>query len=155
MTELNTENVDRIFADCMFRSHEEYEECKLGELYTFVDSIQSAKVKVGFHPERICQHMQEIREMLGQLPDGFFPGKGGGASFLQAACLKNGDLWTGFHTEVEKLCLLGMASRQLRMLLPREEWHYLPGGMPYFVVEEQGGVVKSNNNRKVSVLRKL
>ena len=26
MTELNTENVDRIFADCMFRSHEEYEE---------------------------------------------------------------------------------------------------------------------------------
>lgn len=62
--------------------------------------------------------------------------EGGGASFLQAACLKNGDLWTGFHTEVEKLCLLGMASRQLRMLLPREEWHYLPGGMPYFVVEE-------------------
>lgn len=28
MTELNTENVDRIFADCMFYSHEEYEECK-------------------------------------------------------------------------------------------------------------------------------
>lgn len=35
MTELNTENVDRIFADCMFRSHEEYEECKKEGLHFF------------------------------------------------------------------------------------------------------------------------
>ena len=45
MTELNTENVDRIFADCMFRSHEEYEECKGKNLYLFVNSIQNPTSK--------------------------------------------------------------------------------------------------------------
>lgn len=132
MTELNTENVDRIFADCMFRS----EECKGKNLYLFVNSIQNPTVKVGFHPERIEVHRHEIREMLSQLPDGFFPGSGDGASFLQACSTKDGQLWTGFHTEVEKLCLLGLASKQRRMLTPDAEiWPMLPGGMPYLSVE--------------------
>lgn len=136
MTELNTENVDRIFADCMFRSHEEYEECKKEGLHFFVRSIQNTNVNVGFHTERIEKHRQEIREMLLQLPDGFFKDKGGGASFLLAACAKDGELWTGFHTEVEKLCLLGLASKQMRMLTPDAEiWPMLPGGMPYLRVE--------------------
>lgn len=136
MTELNTENVDRIFADCMFRSHEEYEECKKEGLHFFVRSIQNTNVNVGFHPERIEKHRQEIREMLLQLPEGFFKDKGGGASFLQAACAKDGELWAGFHTEVEKLCLLGLASKQMRMLTPDAEiWPMLPGGMPYLRVE--------------------
>ena len=136
MTELNTENVDRIFADCMFRSHEEYEECKKEGLHFFVRSIQNTNVNVGFHPERIEKHRQEIREMLLQLPEGFFKDKGGGASFLQAACAKDGELWTEFHTEVEKLCLLGFASKQMRMLTPDAEiWPMLPGGMPYLRVE--------------------
>lgn len=132
MTELNTENVDRIFADCMFRS----EECKGKNLYLFVNSIQNPTVKVGFHPERIEVHRHEIREMLSQLPDGFFPGSGDGASFLQACSTKDGQLWTGFHTEVEKLCLLGLASKQMRMLTPDAEIRpMLPGGMPYLSVE--------------------
>lgn len=136
MTELNTENVDRIFADCMFRSHEEYEECKKEGLHFFVRSIQNTNVNVGFHPERIEVHRHEIREMLSQLPDGFFPGSGDGASFLQACSTKDGQLWTGFHTEVEKLCLLGLASKQMRMLTPDAEiWPMLPGGMPYLSVE--------------------
>lgn len=99
-------------------------------------SIQNTNVNVGFHTERIEKHRQEIREMLLQLPDGFFKDKGGGASFLQAACAKDGELWTGFHTEVEKLCLLGLASKQMRMLTPDAEiWPMLPGGMPYLRVE--------------------
>lgn len=136
MTELNTENVDRIFTDCMFRSHEEYGECKKEGLHVFVRSIQNPNVIVGFHPERIEAHRMEIREMLLQLPDGFFKDKGGGSSFIQAACVKNGELWTGFHTEVEKLCLLGLASKQMRMLTPNTEmWYMIPGGMPYLRVE--------------------
>ena len=133
MTELNTENVDRIFADCMFHSHEE---CKKEGLHFFVRSIQNPNVYVEFHPERIENHRMEIREMLLQLPDAFFKDKGGGASFLQAACTKNGELWTGFHTEVEKLCLLGLASKQMRLLTPDTDiWQMLPGGMPYLRVE--------------------
>ena len=73
MTELNTENVDRIFADCMFRSHEEYEECKGKNLYLFVNSIQNPTVKVGFHPERIKVHRDEIREIFHNCPTDSFP----------------------------------------------------------------------------------
>lgn len=135
MTELNIENVDRIFSDCMFRSHEEYEECKKEGLHVFVYSIQNPKVKIGFHPERIESHRQEIRDMLSQLPDGFFPGTGDGASFLQACSTKDGQLWTGFHTEMEKLCLLGLASRQMKMCVEDPQvWYILPGGMPYLQV---------------------
>lgn len=141
MTELNTENVDRIFADCMFRSHEEYEECKLGKLYTFVDSIQNEKVKVGFHTGRIEQHRKEIREMLLQLPEKFYQWEGGGASFIETCYTKDGQLWTGFHTEMEKLCLLGMASKQLGMIYKRNEWYKLPGNMPYFIVEPENIVL--------------
>ena len=135
MTELNIENVDRIFSDCMFRSHEEYGECKKEGLHVFVHSIQNPTVKVGFHPERIEVHRHEIREMLSQLPDGFFPGTGDGASFLQACSTKDGQLWTGFHTETEKLCLLGIASRQMKMCVEDPQvWYILPGGMPYLQV---------------------
>lgn len=135
MTELNIENVDRIFSDCMFRSHEEYEERKKEGLHVFVHSIQNPKVKIGFHPERIEAHRQEIREMLSQLPDGFFPGTGDGASFLQTCSTKDGQLWTGFHTEMEKLCLLGLASHQMKMCVEDPQvWYILPGGMPYLQV---------------------
>lgn len=135
MTELNIENVDRIFSDCMFRSHEEYEECKKEGLHVLVHSIQNPTVKVGFHLERIEVHRHEIREMLSQLPDGFFPGTGDGASFLQACSTKDGQLWTGFHTETEKLCLLGIASRQMKMCVEDPQvWYILPGGMPYLQV---------------------
>lgn len=135
MTELNIENVDRIFSDCMFRSHEEYEECKKEGLHVFVHSIQNPKVKIGFQPERIEAHRQEIRDMLSQLPDGFFPGTGDGASFLQTCSTKDGQLWTGFHTEMEKLCLLGLASRQMKMCVEDPQvWYILPGGMPYLQV---------------------
>lgn len=135
MTELNIENVDRIFSDCMFRSHEEYEECKKEGLHVFVHSIQNPKVKIGFQPERIEAHRQEIRDMLSQLPDGFFPGTGDGASFLQACSTKDGQLWTGLHLEMEKLCLLGLASRQMKMCVEDPQvWYILPGGMPYLQV---------------------
>lgn len=138
MTELNIENVDRIFSDCMFRSHEEYEERKKEGLHVFVHSIQNPKVKIGFHPERIEAHRQEIREMLSQLPDGFFPGTGDGASFLQACYTKDGQLWTGIHLEMEKLCLLGVASKEMIILTPDPAIRVsLPGGMPYFRVEKE------------------
>lgn len=136
MTELTTENVDRIFSDCMFRSHEESEECAKEGLQVFVHSIQNHNVKVGFHPDRIEQHREEIRDMLSMLPDSFFSGKGDGASFLQACQTKSGDLWTGFQIEAEKLCLLGLASRQMKMCVSDPEaWCLLPGGVPYLCVE--------------------
>ena len=77
----------------------------------------------------------KIKEMVLQLPESFHKGKDGGHSFLNMCENKDGDLWTGFQTEQEKLALLGMATHVLMPLLPIEESHVLPGGMPYFRVE--------------------
>lgn len=135
-TTLCVENVDRIFSDCLFRTHAEHEEyVKNHGVVIKVQSIQSPKVTVCFHSERLESHKEEIKEMIMQLPDGFHKGKGGGWSFLNMCQHKNGDLWTGFHTECEKLALLGMATHTLMPLIPIEESHILPNGMPYFRVE--------------------
>lgn len=135
-TALSVENVDRIFTDCLFRSHAEYDEyVKNQGVVIKVQSVQNPKVTVCFQYERLESHREEIKEMVLQLPDGFHKNKGGGWSFLNLCQDRNGDLWTGFQTEQEKLALLGMATHVLMPLLSIEESHILPGGMPYFRVE--------------------
>ncbi|MBM6866664.1 hypothetical protein H6A66_16095 [Bacteroides caecigallinarum] len=135
-TALSVENVDRIFSDCLFRSHAEHDEyVKNQGVVIKVQSVQNPKVIVCFHSERLESHREEIKEMVLQLPESFHKGKGGGHSFLNMCENKDGDLWTGFQTEQEKLALLGMATHVLMPLLPIEESHILPGGMPYFRVE--------------------
>lgn len=45
---------------------------------------------------------------------------------------------TRLHTETEKLCLLGMATKEMMILTPDPAiWVSLPGGMPYFRVEKE------------------
>lgn len=135
-TVLCAENVDRIFSDCLFRSHAEYDEyVKNQGIVIKVQSVQNPKATVCFHSERLESHREEIKEMVLQLPDGFHKNKGGGWSFLNLCQDRNGDLWTGFQTEQEKLALLGMATHVLMPLLSIEENHILPGCMPYFRVE--------------------
>lgn len=135
-TALCVENVDRIFSDCLFRSHAEHDEyVKNQGVVIKVKSIQNPGGTVCFHAERLESHKEEIKEMVLQLPDGFHKDKGGGWSFLNLCQDRNGDLWTGFHTEAEKLALLGMATHVLMPLVPIKDSYLLPGGMPYFRIE--------------------
>jgi hypothetical protein len=77
----------------------------------------------------------EIRAMLAELPDQYRKSGGGGWSFLNACDDRHGTQWTGFHRTMEHLFMLGLAIGAVTLLMPRELWDALPGGMPYYMVD--------------------
>ncbi len=85
---------------------------------------------VGFHPERLESHKEEIKSMLDCLPEAFHKDTGGGTSFLNACMDKDNHQW-GEHQNMEQLFQLGNALKLSAWLLPKEIWSSLPGGMPY------------------------
>jgi len=123
--ELTAENVETIFFDCLFKGEEPIVDC------VRADGITSV---LGFSPERLKKHRDEIYEMLKQLPEGFQKESGGGMTFLNACNDKDGNQWTGLHTSMEQLMTLGIAIDKVKYCAPRDMWVALPGGMPYFVV---------------------
>jgi len=72
--------------------------------------------------------------MLSQLPKEFYKDSGGGMTFLNACNNSNGEQWTGLHSVMEQLFVLGIASSKVECLLPRDIWSMLLGGMPYYVI---------------------
>jgi hypothetical protein len=120
---LTSENVERIFFDCLFLDNEPHTE------YVEVEGITT---NVGFNPKRLLENSNEIIEMLSELPDEFNINKGGGWSFLNACNTKDGIQWTGSHSTMEKLFQLGVGIGVVNCLMPREIWQLLPGGLPYY-----------------------
>lgn len=114
---LTAENVEKLFKDCTSANGEQVEGILI-------------KIKLD-----TSGRARDIGRLLSQLPDEFHIGKGGGWSFLNSCNTKNGDQWTGLHLTMEKLLMLGLASKQVVMLMPRDMWSIIPGGMPYFAVE--------------------
>ena len=122
---LTSENVENIFIDCLFNEGDDTSMTKI------VDGITS---KFGFDPEKLENHSVDVADMLSQLPIEFQKDDGGGMSFLNACNDSSGDQWTGMHSTMEKLFVLGMACDKVKCLLPRQMWISLPGGVPYYVV---------------------
>ena len=122
---LTSENVTKIFVDCLFADEENQDSIIM------VDGIMH---KFGFHPERLSQHEKEIYSMLKQLPKEFQKDSGGGMSFLNACNTNTGEQW-GDHQVMEQLFALGIACKKVTLLMPKELWGSLPGGMPYYGVE--------------------
>lgn len=127
---LTASNVETIFIDCLFKDDEDRSAAIIAEgiVNTF-----------GFHPDRLQSHKTEISGMLDELPDTFKQGHGGGDSFLNA-CMTNTGIQWGEHKKMEELLALGIATGQAAMLMPRNMWCLLPGGMPYFVVATEKDV---------------
>jgi len=123
---LKANKVESIFMDCLFKE---------GENHEHIVEAKGPITHVGFHPDRLTSHKQEIEEMLQDLPDDFHSSKGGGMSFLNACMDKYGNQW-GEHQTMEQLFLLGMAIKKVECLMPREFWPTLPGGMPYYVIND-------------------
>lgn len=121
---LNSENVLTLFSYVLFKDEEDKKNYVVGE---------GVRLKCGFHPERIKEKEPEIINLLSQLPDEFFKTKGGGWTFLNACTTKDGELW-GQHESVDQLLALGTAIKKVSWLMPRDQWHMFPGGMPYLVV---------------------
>ena|SRR3989344_1243104 len=125
MQKLNPERVESIFKDCLFRQGENTANHIKAEGITCI---------VGFHPERLTRHREEISAMLDELPNDFKGSGGGGMSFLNACNDRHGNQWTGLHQRMEQLFQLGIGIGKVKCLAPRNEWSALPGRMPYYVI---------------------
>lgn len=123
--ELTSANVRKVFMDSLFKDGEKIHNPII------VDGIT---MRVGFHPERLMSHRQEIEDMLSQLPTEFNQHTGGGCSFLIACNTKSGKQW-GEHRNIEELFALGIGTGKVEYLFPKEMWSILPGGVPYLVIK--------------------
>jgi len=122
---LTSENVEQVFMDCLFKDGENTE-----------NHIQAEGIMdtVGFHPERLESHKEDVQAMLQELPNDFQTEKGGGMSFLNACNDKDGHQWTDLHLRMGQLFQLGIGLKLVKWIMPREMWAAFPGGMPYVVV---------------------
>jgi hypothetical protein len=124
---LNSETVAALFANCIADPTDQ----------------DGMEVEAILHPVKLSRkkvehHRGEIARLLTELPRKFHStakGGGGGGSFLDAFTDRHGHQWTGLHIMMERLFQLGLATGQARFCVPREDWHELPGGMPYLVVD--------------------
>lgn len=122
---LTDDRVEEIFRDCLLNEGEDTSNHVLAE---------GIRITVGFHPERLERHKEEIAQLLMELPIQFRQSSGGGSSFLAACNDRHDNQWTGLHQRMEQLFQLGMATGLAKCLAPREMWPLLPGGMPYYAV---------------------
>lgn len=128
---LTAENISTVLRDCLFRDEEIPTGNRIPENAIKVEGIT---MRFGFHPGRIEAHKEDIESLLMQLPHQFRASEGGGWSFLNA-CITDQDpprQW-GEQVNVQELMVLGVAAN-LVSVMPREMWHVLPGGVPYFTV---------------------
>jgi hypothetical protein len=130
---LDSVRVDEVFTTCLF-TEEEANASSREELLERAITANGIINNVGFHPERLEEHKEEIQAMLMELPVAFRKSEGGGWSFLCAHEDRHGNQWTDLHLRMEQLFLLGIAANMVTCLLPRELWSTLPGRMPYYTV---------------------
>ncbi len=127
---IKTKEIQDIIKLCLFLEHELDNRIPKGEFIR----VQGVMLKFGWHPQRIMDHKDKIREMLDQLPREFHEKTGGGMSFLNACVDKDGVQW-GEQRNVDELICLGLATKQVEFIMDRNMWDAFPGGVPYFVVK--------------------
>lgn len=115
-----------LFNDSLFRENESHDR--------FVPA-HGIIHDVGFHPSRLVSHRAEVATLVRQLPDSFHSRTGGGMSFLNFCTDNNGILW-GEQSHGEMLVMLGEALGMIKVLFPRQDWKSLPGGVPYYVIDD-------------------
>jgi hypothetical protein len=120
--ELSTERVGELFKRCLAATADQ------GKV------VQGVVTTAAFNPQALEDCREQIAELLAELPEQFQEAGGGGWSFLNACDDRHGRQWTSFHRTMEQLFMLGLASGQVKELLPRDMWAAFPGGMPYYVV---------------------
>ncbi len=124
--ELTSENVERVFRECLSDEKE-------GDNVCLVEAVR-ANVKMAMRRDKLKFYQEEIQGMLMQLPRKFRETDGGGWSFLNLCTREDGAQWTGSHAMMEKLMILGIGCGNMKNLLPKPMWNILPGGMPYLAV---------------------
>lgn len=121
--ELTANNVQTIAKDCLFRDGEDTTNHLIGDAII---------VTIGFHPERLEAHREDIKSMLDQLHPNFRMSVKGGWTFLNMSTRADGTLWAEQPT-CGVLVALANALGLMKFCLPRELWAALPGNVPYIV----------------------
>ena len=134
MMALNGHNVQKVFLDCLFKDEEIGEDGKPTIPYVEVQNLTKI---IGFHPDRLEKHRQDIIDFCQQLPEEFRMDVGGGWSFLKMVGTKDEYLWGG-QENANQLLALGLGIKIMKILLPRELWIALPGGVPYIGIDFNG-----------------
>lgn len=120
---LTAANVHAVIKDCL--NDTDGEMCKAVLVSARLDS------------KRLEAHREQILSMLSQLPEQFMRSCGGGWSFLNACVDADGRQWYDAHRTIDILVLLGIAIGAVEFVFTqRELWRVLPGGMPYFVIND-------------------
>jgi hypothetical protein len=125
---INSDRVHEIFMDCLFNNDEDTTN------HIRADGIS---LNIGFHPERIKLHEEEISVILNNLSEAFRDDCGGGASFFAGFKTKNNEIWTADPGRVEELFQLGIAIGRMICPIPQSIWHLLPNGIPYYILRAQ------------------
>lgn len=123
---LTTKNVSGIFHDCLFRD---------GEDHSNMVVAKGIVINVGFHPERLQSHKEEIIALCNKLYIRSAKGRQRyTASFMNMCMKEDGDIWTGVQQTMQELLLLGIAVGKMRILQTRDEWASMPGGVPFIEI---------------------
>lgn len=127
--ESRAHKVNRIMRDCLY-DEDELSNKEVVPVEPII--VPAITLTYGLHPGRVALHEKEIIECISGFNDEFYHNKGGGMSVVQLAVDPEGTHW-GEHPDIECLCVLAIASKHGRWLLPRDLWGGLFGGMPYIV----------------------
>ena len=128
MTELTAQAVDELFRKCLFKD---------GENTSDAITVEGIVLRFGFHPGRIKENTDAIKNLCNQLPKEFLQTGGGGYTFLDMCRDKDGKQWTGLHSVQEQLMCLGLAIGYIAYCFERDMWSVLPGGVPYILVKDK------------------
>lgn len=124
--------VNDVMLDCLFKK----DEVPNGKVPPDAIVVEGIRHKFAFNPKRISENKESIRKLTLGLPQEFYQKTGGGWSFLNLCNDAKGRQW-GEHINMEALCVLAIAAKLGKWVLPKEMWKVLPGEMPYFVFSEE------------------
>lgn len=137
---IDADRVRAIFVDCLYEDSTvttfRSEGISGGAIPADAVSVKGILAAYILNPAKLEEHRSEITAMLLALPEPFMKSKGGGWSFLNACQDRSGEQWTGFHQTMDQLFTLGLGIGRVKNLMPREVWSALPGGMPYYMVDD-------------------
>ena len=134
---INSAEVERVFNECLvdevdLSAPQEAGESHPQDSMTFVESISS---RIAFHTNILEHYRGQIGDWLKALPYQFHKNGGGGWSLLNGCVQENGEQWTDFQCNVERLFVLGMGLGEVKFFMDRKFWGALPGGVPYYVID--------------------
>ena len=129
---IDPQKLSVLFMDCLF-TEDEIEDGLPKNPDSMVE-VQGVSNQFGLNKYRLDGYKLEVKEMLDQLPEEFKEGW----SFLNMCNDNDNNQWTGMHSKMEQLMIMGIGLEFVKYCMPKEMWSTFPCGMPYIIVNTEG-----------------